>query len=253
MAFKSDVDVAVIGAGAAGLAAAHELVTAGFDVLLVEARDRIGGRAWTLRDGAPAPLDLGCGWLHSADRNPWVQSRTTSASPSTSRPRPGHGRCATSVSRPANTRISRGLVEALGPARGRQRRRAGSPGERIPRRRAAAGPRCSNRSRAITTVPARPRLDKRHRPLHDTGVNWRVSGIGALIAAFGADLPSRSRACDRGRPFGARIKSQPHAAHHARAVIITSRRMCLRAARYLSPGARRKTTRRGKPAARSRR
>ncbi|MEA2860665.1 MAG: monoamine oxidase, partial [Methylobacteriaceae bacterium] len=73
MAFKSDVDVAIVGAGAAGLAAAHELAASGLDVLLVEARDRTGGRAWTLSEGQPCPLDLGCGWLHSADLNPWVK------------------------------------------------------------------------------------------------------------------------------------------------------------------------------------
>ena len=40
--------------------------------LLVEARPRLGGRAWTVHDSAGHALDLGCGWLHSADRNPWV-------------------------------------------------------------------------------------------------------------------------------------------------------------------------------------
>src|SRR5947209_1156855 len=73
MIFKSEVDVAVIGGGAAGLAAAHELAAAGVDVLLVEARDRVGGRAWTMSEGQPCALDLGCGWLHSADVNPWVK------------------------------------------------------------------------------------------------------------------------------------------------------------------------------------
>src|SRR4051794_13597966 len=72
MAFKSEVDVAVVGAGAAGLAAAHELAGTGLDVLLLEARERIGGRAWTVGEGLPFPRDLGCEWLHSADHNPWV-------------------------------------------------------------------------------------------------------------------------------------------------------------------------------------
>src|SRR6202035_3444025 len=38
---------------------------------LVEARPRLGGRAWTVNDTSGFALDLGCGWLHSADRNPW--------------------------------------------------------------------------------------------------------------------------------------------------------------------------------------
>ena len=43
--------VIVLGAGIAGLVAAHELEQAGFAVTILEARDRIGGRAWTIRDG----------------------------------------------------------------------------------------------------------------------------------------------------------------------------------------------------------
>ncbi|WP_036259382.1 flavin monoamine oxidase family protein [Methylocapsa aurea] len=66
------IEVIVIGAGAAGLGAAARLALAGVGVRIVEARDRVGGRAHTLLD-APYPLDLGCGWLHSADRNPWTQ------------------------------------------------------------------------------------------------------------------------------------------------------------------------------------
>ncbi|GGC69905.1 flavin monoamine oxidase family protein [Chelatococcus reniformis] len=71
MAEGMDLDVAVIGAGAAGLAAARTLVDAGIDTLVVEARPRVGGRAWTALHVA-TPLDLGCGWLHSAEVNPWT-------------------------------------------------------------------------------------------------------------------------------------------------------------------------------------
>ena len=69
----SDIDVAVIGAGAAGIAAARRLMRSELSVLVLEARDRVGGRAHTVptRDpqGAMHGLDLGCGWLHSADDN----------------------------------------------------------------------------------------------------------------------------------------------------------------------------------------
>src|SRR5215472_17058765 len=66
----SDVDVAVIGAGAAGIGAARRLHEArAVSVLVLEARDRVGGRVHTI---APAgfPLDRGAEWLHSANRNP---------------------------------------------------------------------------------------------------------------------------------------------------------------------------------------
>jgi monoamine oxidase len=68
----TEVDVAIIGAGAAGLAAASTLAAAPLNVVVLEAQNRIGGRAHTaLLDGMP--LDLGCEWLHSADRNPLVE------------------------------------------------------------------------------------------------------------------------------------------------------------------------------------
>ncbi len=67
----SDFDIIVIGAGAAGLAAARRLSTAPLSVRVLEARSRLGGRAWTWRDPSGLPIDLGCGWLHSADENEW--------------------------------------------------------------------------------------------------------------------------------------------------------------------------------------
>lgn len=67
------VDIVIIGAGAAGLAAAHRLRAEAVSVVVLEARNRVGGRAWTIRDAMSGlPLDLGCGWLHSADENEWA-------------------------------------------------------------------------------------------------------------------------------------------------------------------------------------
>jgi monoamine oxidase len=65
----SSVDFAVIGAGAAGLAAGERLARAGADALVLEARERIGGRLLTAPAGG-YPVDLGAEWLHSADHNP---------------------------------------------------------------------------------------------------------------------------------------------------------------------------------------
>jgi monoamine oxidase len=59
------LDVAVIGAGAAGLAAAAELHRKGLTVALFEARDRIGGRILTHRDArVPLPIELGAEFVH---------------------------------------------------------------------------------------------------------------------------------------------------------------------------------------------
>lgn len=58
-------EVIVIGAGAAGLAAAGELLAQGRTVLLLEARDRVGGRIWTLHEpGLAVPLELGAEFVH---------------------------------------------------------------------------------------------------------------------------------------------------------------------------------------------
>lgn len=66
------LDVVVVGAGAAGLVAARELQAAGLAVRVLEARDRVGGRAWTDRVTLGVPIDRGCAWLHAADHNPWT-------------------------------------------------------------------------------------------------------------------------------------------------------------------------------------
>ena len=61
--------IAIIGAGMAGLTAAHRLSNAGRSVSLFEARDRLGGRIWTNRD-LGVPLDCGASWIHGVDDNP---------------------------------------------------------------------------------------------------------------------------------------------------------------------------------------
>ncbi len=62
--------VLVIGAGLAGLAAAGELHNQGHDVVVLEARDRIGGRIWTSTKWDDAPVDLGASWIHGVEGNP---------------------------------------------------------------------------------------------------------------------------------------------------------------------------------------
>lgn len=72
MSSGADFDVVVIGAGAAGVGAGRALAAAGCHFVILEARDRIGGRAWTVDSGHGFAVDLGCEWLHAAPRNPLV-------------------------------------------------------------------------------------------------------------------------------------------------------------------------------------
>ena len=68
---SAEIDVIIVGGGAAGIGAARRLAKAERSALVLEAASRVGGRAWT-EEIAGFPLDYGCGWLHSADRNSWV-------------------------------------------------------------------------------------------------------------------------------------------------------------------------------------
>lgn len=68
---SSEPDVVVVGAGAAGLASARTLLDAGLSVTVLEADNRIGGRAWTESETFGFPYDRGCHWLHHASSNVW--------------------------------------------------------------------------------------------------------------------------------------------------------------------------------------
>ncbi|SDS96119.1 flavin monoamine oxidase family protein [Microterricola viridarii] len=65
----TNFDTVVIGAGVSGLTAARLLAQAGQRVLVLEARDRVGGRTWTDREGGLA-TDRGASWIHGIDDNP---------------------------------------------------------------------------------------------------------------------------------------------------------------------------------------
>jgi len=67
---ESQPDVIIVGAGMAGLAAARALTQRALSVLVLEARDRIGGRVWTSPTWSDAPVDLGASWIHGTDGNP---------------------------------------------------------------------------------------------------------------------------------------------------------------------------------------
>ena len=68
----SNADIIIIGAGISGIAAARALKAKGYNVLILEARNRVGGRIWT-DNSLGTPLDLGASWIHGITNNPIKQ------------------------------------------------------------------------------------------------------------------------------------------------------------------------------------
>jgi len=74
----SSSPIVIVGAGAAGLAATRALTRAGREVVVLEARDRVGGRVFTHREKhAPAPIELGAEFIHG--RSPEIFHIATAA------------------------------------------------------------------------------------------------------------------------------------------------------------------------------
>jgi monoamine oxidase len=189
---ERDFQTVVIGGGAAGLAAARHLHRSGVKCVIVEARPRLGGRAWTITDSSGNALDLGCGWLHSADRNPWVavaeeQGRTIDKTP------PPWARATLPYGfRDGEQRDFRKAQEDFFA-------RVSERAQRDPDVAAAAllapGNRWNNLIGAVGTYISGAELDRVSAHdfdnFADTGVNWRVvEGYGATIAKCGESVPA---------------------------------------------------------------
>jgi monoamine oxidase len=188
---ESDTEVAIIGGGAAGIAAGRQLTDAGVGCLIVEARPRLGGRAWTAGVGTALALDLGCGWLHSADRNPWhaiavAQGRVIDKTP------PPWRRPSTPTGFPLAEQAA--FFDALA----HFYHRLESLSEHAPDVAAATflAPhgRWNGLISAVGSYASGADLERvstrDFQRYHDSGVNWRVvDGYGAVIAAHGQGIP----------------------------------------------------------------
>ena len=220
------MDVIVVGAGAAGLAASARLRALGARHLVLEARGRLGGRAHTVLVEGGFAVDLGCGWLHSAKQNEWTQIAERMGVAIDRSPAPW--------SKPA-------LDLNFPVADQREYRRAF---EALEARMETLAAKQSGDAPASSAI--RPE-DARWRPLFDafsgyyngaafddislkdyaayqpTEDNWRLpGGYGDLMAHFGADLPIRfDTPVARVEHGGARVKVvTPGGGIEARAVIL---------------------------------
>ncbi len=187
----AELDVVVIGAGAAGLAATKTLRDRGFAVQAIEARGRVGGRAHTDRAHYGVPVDLGCAWLHSADINPFRRIAAEVGFTVLEREPRWRGRIGKGDLSPAEqAAVERTIDEGFAAMTA-----AGQQGCDIAVAEVvqAAAPGRPLFDAIITWVfgtdPARASvLD--HARYNDTGHNWPiVQGYGALVEAYGAGLP----------------------------------------------------------------
>lgn len=218
-------DVVVIGAGAAGIGAGRRLAKAGASFLLVEARDRIGGRAWTI--GGEWPVDLGCGWLHSGDVN--VMTAIAEAM----------GLHVNRTPAPWQRQSEEHEIKAAEQARFREsfsafEARIEALAEKNPPVAASAYLEPGNPSNALIDAvfgfisgASLDQIDARdYARYQDTGVNWRVSeGYGALFAKIAAPLPVRM--ATRARSVRARVGGvvrveSDRGVIEARSVIVTA-------------------------------
>ena len=191
MSLPSEIDVAIIGAGAAGLGAAHALKDSGLSVIVLEARDRLGGRAWTVQAGPDVVFDVGCGWLHSADKNPFV-AIASQLNFEVDRSLPPWGERAFGDVFPQAERDR--FVKALDAYYERIEAAAARGRDAAASLYLEPGNHWNPMIDAISTYVNGCELDQVSildvDAYEDTEINWRVRrGYGALIAAYGASCP----------------------------------------------------------------
>ena len=187
----SSVDVANIGAGAAGLGAAQALKNSGLSFIVLEARDRVGGRGHTVMAAPDVVFDVGCGWLHSADKNSFVKIAEALNFEVDKHLPPwrerAYGKAFPQVDREDFIRALEEFYERTSEAAEKGK---DSPAARYLER----GNRWNPMIDAISTYVNGSELDRVSildmEAYEDTNLNWRVRrGYGALMAAYGTSLP----------------------------------------------------------------
>jgi monoamine oxidase len=191
VSLPSEVDIAIVGAGAAGLGAARALERSGLSILVLEARGRVGGRGHTITAAPDIIFDVGCGWLHSADKNSFVEiARQLKFEIDSTRP-PWREQSFDAVF-PARERAD--FIKALDAFYDRAEEAATTGRDCAASDYLEPGNRWNPMIDALSTYINGCELDQVSildmAAYEDTEINWRVRrGYGALIAAYGAPCP----------------------------------------------------------------
>jgi monoamine oxidase len=191
MSLPSSVDVAIIGAGAAGLGAARALEHCGLSVIVLEARDRVGGRAHTIMAAPDITFDLGCGWLHSADKNSFV-AIAEQLNFEVDKTRPPWREQSFDAGFPSKERAD--FIRALDAFYDRAEEAAKTGRDSVASLCLEPGNRWNPMIDAISTYVNGAELDRISisdmDAYEDSEINWRVRrGYGALVTAYGAPCP----------------------------------------------------------------
>ena len=218
------VEIAVIGAGAGGLGAASRLAAAQRNFIVLEARQRLGGRAHTVMTAPGYPVDVGCEWLHSAERNPWVGiARDLGFAIDETLPN-WTQRVAWHMGESAQDEWF-AAREAFDE---RCEAAAAGPVDMPEAALLEPGGRWNGLLRAISTWANGTELERvsvrDHARYENSQLNWRVlAGYGTMISAFGATLPVRFGTAVQRIDYGGRsiIVGTADGDIAARAVIVT--------------------------------
>jgi monoamine oxidase len=191
MSLPSEVDVAIVGAGAAGLGAARALENSGLSLIVLEARGRVGGRGHTIMAAPDVVFDVGCGWLHSADQNSFVPI-AEQLNFEINKALPPWRERAFGKAFPQHERDD--FIRALDAFYDRAEQAAKTGRDGPANACLEPGNRWNPMIDAISTYVNGSELDQVSildmDAYEDTNINWRVRrGYGALMAAYGASCP----------------------------------------------------------------